>query len=90
MEFEWDEGKRAQVIADRALDFVFARRFFDGRPAIHIPSPRDGEERVKTIAMFDDVVLTLIWCWRGDVIRIISMRRAHEKEIRAYRQVHGR
>jgi len=43
MEFEWDERKRAQIIHDRALDFVSAYRFFDGRAAIHQPSPRNSE-----------------------------------------------
>jgi uncharacterized DUF497 family protein len=90
MDFEWDERKRAQVIEDRSLDFISARLFFDGRPAFHQPTPRGGEERWKTTALLDDTALTLIWCWRGDVIRVISMRRAHEQEIRAYRQVYGR
>jgi uncharacterized protein len=71
MEFEWDERKRAQVLAERALDFISARSFFDGRPASHQPSPRGGEERWKTTVLLDGVPLTLIWCWRGDVIRVI-------------------
>jgi len=43
MEFEWDEHKRTQMLADRALDFVSAHRFFDGRLAIHQLSPRNDE-----------------------------------------------
>jgi uncharacterized DUF497 family protein len=35
MDFAWDERKRAQIIAERALDFASAPLFFDGRPAIH-------------------------------------------------------
>jgi uncharacterized protein len=50
MEFEWDERKRAQIIDDRALDLASAYLFFDGRPAIHQPTPRHGEERWKTTA----------------------------------------
>jgi uncharacterized DUF497 family protein len=89
MEFEWDERKRAQILAERTLDFGFARLFFDGRPTVNQPSPRGGEERWKTTAMLDGAMFTLIWCWRGDVVRVISMRRAHEQEIRTYREVHG-
>ncbi|MEP7030566.1 MAG: hypothetical protein ABI830_06510 [Pseudolabrys sp.] len=44
MEFEWDERKRAQVKVERDLDFVTARYFFDGRPVVHQPSSRTGEE----------------------------------------------
>ncbi len=90
MEFEWDEGKRARIVAERALDFASAYLFFDGRPAIHQPPPRVGEDRWKTTAAFEGSLFTLVWCWRGDVIRVITMRRAHEQEIRQYRALHGR
>jgi uncharacterized DUF497 family protein len=90
MEFEWDEQKRAQILEDRALDFGSAQRFFDGRPTIHRSSPRNDEERWKTTAAIEGAFFTVVWTWRGGSIRIITMRRAHEKEIRAYRAVHGR
>lgn len=90
MEYEWDERKRAQILKERALDFVSAPRFFDGRPAIHRPSPRNDEERWKSTAEIEGAFFTVIWTWRGEAIRIITMRRAHEKEIRAYREAYGR
>ena len=90
MEFEWDERKRAQIIEDRALDFASARLFFDGRPAIHQPTPRNEEERWKTTAKIEGSFFTVVWTWRGEVIRVISMRRAHEKKIRTYREIYGR
>jgi len=90
MDFEWDERKRIEIIQDRALDFVSARRFFDGRAAIHQPSPRNDEERWKTTAEIEGAFFTVIWTWRGEVVRVITMRRAHEKEIRAYREIYGR
>jgi uncharacterized DUF497 family protein len=89
MDFEWDEEKRKQVIADRALDFDDADLFFDGRPVSHQSSPRGGEERWKTTAVIEDAFFTLVWCWRAEKIRVITMRRAHEKECRAYRQLYG-
>ena len=90
MEFEWDERKRAEIIAKRALDLASARRFFDGRPAIYEPTPRGGEDRWKTTAAFEGTLFTVVWCWRGEVVRVITMRRAHEQEIRQYRAVYGR
>ena len=89
MEFEWDERKRAQIIEDRALDFASANRFFDGRSAIHQPTPRNGEERWKTTAQIESAFFTVIWTWRGKNIRVISMRRAHEQEVRKYRETYG-
>jgi len=84
MEFEWDERKRAQIIQERALDLASAHRFFDGRPAIHQPAPRNNEERWKTTVRIEGAFFTVVWTWRGDVIRVITMRRAHEQEIRKY------
>ncbi len=89
MEFEWDERKRARILKDRALDLASAYLFFDGRPAIHQPTPRNEEDRWKTTAIFESVLFTLVWTWRGETIRVITMRRAHEQEIRKYRQAHG-
>jgi uncharacterized protein len=89
MDFEWDEPKRAQIIKDRALDFASAHRFFDGRRAIHQPTPRTGEERWKTTAEIEGSFFTIVWTWRGEIIRVITMRRAHEQEIRKYRETYG-
>lgn len=89
MEFEWDERKRARIIVDRALDLASAYLFFDGRPAIHQPTPRSNEERWKTTAKIETAYFTVVWTWRGENIRAISMRRAHEQEVRKYREAYG-
>lgn len=89
MRFSWDERKRASTLADRRLDFADAPRFFDGRRAVHQLTPRGGEERWKTTSCVDGLFFTVVWTPRDDVIRIISMRRAHEQEIRDYRHLHG-
>ena len=87
MEFEWDEDKRQKTLRERSLDFADAFQFFDGRPAIHQPSPREGEERWKTTARFDGMFFTVVWMWRDATIRVISMRRSHEQEERKHRSV---
>jgi uncharacterized DUF497 family protein len=86
MEFEWDERKRAEIIEDRALDLASAHLFFDGRPAIHQPTPRNNEERWKTTVEIEQTLYTVVWTWRGEAIRVITMRRAHEQESRKYRE----
>jgi len=88
MKFEWDEIKRAETLKALHLDFSDADLFFDGRPVVHIPSIRKGEERWKTIAMIEGSFFTLVWMWRPDVVRVISMRRAHEDEERAHHANH--
>lgn len=88
MEFSWDEAKRLWTLEDRALDFVRAPQFFDGRPVLQWRTPRDGEERWKSTADLDGKVCTIVWTWRDGKIRIISMRQAHGKEIRQYRDLY--
>jgi uncharacterized DUF497 family protein len=90
MDFEWNERKRADIIEQRALDFASAPLFFNGRPAIHQPTPRHNEERWKTTALIEGAFFTIVWTWRGETIRVISMRRAHEQEIKKHRETHGR
>jgi uncharacterized DUF497 family protein len=68
MDFEWDERKRAQIIEDRALDLASAYLFFDGRSAIHQPTPRHGEERWKTTAEIKGAFFTAVWMRRGETI----------------------
>ena len=89
MEFEWDEEKRQKILAERSLDFADAFQFFDGRPVIHQPTPRDDEDRWKSIALFDGKFFTVVWRRRGAAIRVISMRRSHEQEERKYRATYG-
>jgi uncharacterized DUF497 family protein len=88
MKFSWDEFKRQKTIRERDLDFEDARLFFGGRPILTVPTPRDGEERWKITARIEANLYTLVWMWRGDTVRIVSMRRAHGDEERAYRDFH--
>ena len=89
MEFEWDEEKRRAILKERSLDFADAFQFFDGRPAIHQPTPSGKDDRRKSIALFDGEFFTVVWMWRGEAIRVISMRRSHEQEERKYRSTYG-
>lgn len=90
IKFDWEESKRERTLKERNLDFADAFLFFDGRPVIHQPTPRDGEERWKSTALFEEKFFTVVWMWRDDTMRIISMRRSHEQEERKYRDTFGR
>jgi uncharacterized protein len=89
MKFSWDENKRLATIADRGLDFIRARRFFDGRPVVHQPSPRNDEDRWKSTIEMEGAFYTVVWLWRGETRHVISMRRAHGQEIKKYHELHG-
>jgi uncharacterized DUF497 family protein len=77
------------TLAERSLDFADAAAFFDGRAVLHQSTPRDGEPRWKSTACIDGQFFTVVWIQRDESLRIISMRRAHEQEIRKHREFYG-
>jgi len=79
MRFSWDEAKRLKTIEDRDLDFASVLTFFDGRAAIHQPTPRNYEDRWKTTAEIEGKFFTAVWLWRDGARHVISMRRAMTK-----------
>jgi uncharacterized DUF497 family protein len=85
---EYDPEKRLWNLRERHLDFEDAGHMFDGRPMIHVPSSRNGEDRYVSTAMIDGIFYTVVWMWRSWDPRIISFRRARHGGERAYRKAH--
>ena len=87
MQFGWDEGKRRWLLADRAIDFRDITEMFDGRTCFTDTSYRNGEERFVTIAEREGKMFAAVWMWRGDVVWLITARRAWKSEERSYREL---
>ena len=81
--FEWDEKKRATNLRDHKIDFDEAIEIFYG-PSLLRRSDRNAEERWLAIGETERRVITVVFTWRGDALRIISARRARKNEERAY------
>lgn len=77
MKFEWDENKNAENIAKHDLDFVDAYQVWDS-PMLEFPDTRFdyGEERWIGLGFLDELVVVVVWTYRGAKIRIISLRKA--------------
>lgn len=88
MDFEWDPAKDAANLAKHGVRFAQAARVFaDPRRIERIDRRRDyGEVRRQTIGAVDDRVVFVAYTLRQGRIRLISARRAHDHEERAYRQ----
>ncbi len=88
MEFEWDPAKDAANLAKHGVRFAQAARVLaDPRRLERVDRRRDyGEERRQTIGAVDGRVLLVAYTLRGGRIRLISARRAHDHEERAYRE----
>ena len=85
MRIEFDEAKRAETIKARRLDMARAADVFAGATLTVEDDRQDyGELRYITIGFLDDAMVVLVWTRRDDAHRIISMRRANERERRLY------
>lgn len=81
MQIEFDTNKRNKTLTERGLDFARAAEVFAG-PTVTLPDTRQdyGEPRFITVGALDGRMVVLAWTQRGAVRRIISMRKANERE----------
>ncbi len=85
MKVEFDEVKRAGTLEQRGLDMARAGEVFDGATLTIEDDRMDyGETRYITIGFLDERMVVLVWTPRGDVHRIISMRKANDREKAIY------
>ncbi len=82
---EFDPAKREATIKARGLDMARADEVFAGA-TLSVVDDREnyGEERVITIGYLGGAMVVLVWTPRGAARRIISMRKANERERRLY------
>ena len=85
MDIEFDPAKREQILLHRGLAMSDCARVFERR-CLTFPDLREnyGEERFITIGHFHGRMVVLSWTVRGNVRRIISMRKANEREVKLY------
>lgn len=91
--FEWDPEKARANVRKHGVSFDLARRaFFDPFAIVEHDRIEGGEYRWQTLGMADGVLLLLVAHTigdagdGGDVIRIISARKADRTERRRYEQ----
>ena len=84
-EYEWDERKRQENAEKHEIDFT-AIYDFEWATAVYNSNDAHGEERVVATNYIGDRLYTVVYTWRGDRRRIISLRRASRREERDYAQ----
>lgn len=85
MAIEFDAGKRNLTLANRGLDMGRAQEIFDGA-TITIEDDRQdyGEQRYFTVGKLDRRMVIVVWTRRGNLRRIISLRKANDREQKIY------
>ena len=86
MQIEFDPEKRNWTLEVRGLDMARAAEIFEGI-GISFPDARIdyGEPRFVRIGLLDGRMVVLVWTMRGDVFRIISLRKANGREQALYK-----
>ena len=81
MEFEWDPAKSAATEQQRGTDFDRAAEIFLGKRVEWADDRKPyGEPRIRAVGESAGELLHVVYTERGEVIRIISARRANRKE----------
>ena len=84
MNFEWDEKKSRANKSKHGIDFNTATKLWNDQDRIDIRTNFPAENRNALIGKIGDKLWTAIFTRRMDAIRIISVRRARNKETKLY------
>ena len=81
MQIEFDSAKRDKTWAECGLDFARSGEVFAGLHFTGQDTRQDyDEDRFITVGLLDARLVVLIWTPRGEVRRIIRMRKANDRE----------
>jgi len=84
MEFEFDSGKNLKNQEKHGISFEEAQELWDDEEAIQIPAISETEERFALLGCVHSKVWAAFFTHRGDVVRLISVRRARTNEVKLY------
>ena len=85
MRIVFDPIKRQATLDERGLDMADAAQVFATEKLTIIDNQKDyGETRNITVGYIDGRMVLAVWTQRGDARRIISLRKANEREQKAY------
>ena len=85
MEFTWSEHKRAANLRAHGLDFVDAARVFEGTTYTFEDDRFSyGEQRFVTLGLLAGVPVSIVHTETDYEIRVISFRKATNREAKIY------
>lgn len=87
--YEWDERKRLANLDKHGIDFRDIHLLRVHPMMVGQARAVKGEERWMATGRMNDIVVTMIFTKRDEVIRIISMRSARRDERKAYQTLLG-
>ena len=82
--FEFDPDKSAANFAKHGIDFETAQSLWDDDLRLVVGTRFLSERRELVIGRIGERLWTAVVTFRGDAIRIISVRRSRDEEARRY------
>jgi uncharacterized protein len=86
LSFEWDEQKRLLNLRKHRVEFADAVTALEDENALTMPDDDERDED-RFVTLGTDLfgrVLVVVYTWRGDLIRMISARKATRRERARY------
>jgi hypothetical protein len=84
MSFEYDPQKNASNLQKHGIDFEAARSLWDDQHRLEIPARTEDEPRFLVIGQIGGKIWSAVITYRGENVRIISVRRSRDEEIELY------
>jgi len=84
MAFEYDAQKSTANKIKHGIDFIEAQKIWEDTDMLEIPARTEDEQRFIAIGKISDKHWSAILTYRGDYVRIISVRRSRKEEIELY------
>jgi len=81
--YNWDETKRLSNLDKHGVDF-HAILDFDWHTALIASDPRHSENRYIGLGMLAGRLHAVVFTYRQDTVRLISLRKANKREQKRY------
>lgn len=84
MDFEFDAAKSGSNLVKHGIDFIEAQQLWLDMDRLEVRARTQDEPRWLLIARYNGKTWSAVITYRPDRVRIISVRRARQKEIALY------
>ena len=82
--FEFDETKSQANLSKHGIDFIDAQLLWNDPRLLEIPAKTEDEPRYLVIGLIDGKHWSAVVTYRGENIRLISVRRSRTEETTLY------
>ena len=82
--FEYDEDKSRANLEKHGIDFLAAQELWNDPSALEIQARSESEPRFILLGLIRNKHWSAVFTYRGENIRLISVRRSRTREIELY------